>query len=281
MQEGVLYIKNGEKIGYRRAGVADKQKVLLLNGHEGYSSFYMQLMVKLAQEYDVLMIDLRGCGQSSYLRSFSSFAELAVDVQEVLGYLSYRDAYLIGWLYGGAVALELAAINPEIKGCILLSSIGLQGYRTFPSLQKNVDEIGVHEEVKKQLMLRKLNTLLLEIYQEQEMLWSDLLGQRVEGMLPVAGEVEAWQDVAMAYKMAMLRFNMSKEFNGIIAGSGRIAKINCPLLIVYPHADKAMDFSIWRREELQQREEATKICLLPAKSARANLLLGVIQEFVG
>jgi pimeloyl-ACP methyl ester carboxylesterase len=272
--EKEMYIKTGEKIAYRKLGQG--QKVVLLNAHDKPSQFYASLMSELAKEYEVLMIDLRGCGKSSYLRTFDTFAELASDLVEVIYHLEYQESYLLGWLYAGAVALELAGLLPEIKGCMLLSSIGVQGYTTFVELQG--EKIALQQRVKKQVQIHKLKQQLLKEYHQQENLWQEMIQnspqtQQHESLPSKAHVIENYQE-------ALFQFNITTENNGLVAGSNHLSNIHCPLLIVHHHQDQMQDVQVWDHHAVQGRKEQTTICLLENSPKQSGILITVLQQFI-
>jgi pimeloyl-ACP methyl ester carboxylesterase len=78
----------------------------------------------------VVCIDLRGTGRSDKPIGDYSVARLAADVEAVLDALDLADVTLVGWSFGGQVALALAATSPaRIARLVLVCSNGVRASR--------------------------------------------------------------------------------------------------------------------------------------------------------
>jgi pimeloyl-ACP methyl ester carboxylesterase len=82
-----------------------------------------------------ICIDLRGTGRSDKPLHGYSVARLAEDVATVLDELELDPVSLVGWSFGGQVALRLAAASPErLARLVLVCSHGVRASRSeeFP-----------------------------------------------------------------------------------------------------------------------------------------------------
>ena len=78
----------------------------------------------------VVCIDLRGTGRSDKPVGDYSVARLAADVEAVLDALDLREVTLVGWSFGGQIALALAAASPErVARLVLVCSNGVRASR--------------------------------------------------------------------------------------------------------------------------------------------------------
>jgi non-heme chloroperoxidase len=78
----------------------------------------------------VVCVDLRGTGRSDKPVGDYSVARLAADVKAVLDTLDLREVTLVGWSFGGQVALALSATSPErISRLVLVCSNGVRASR--------------------------------------------------------------------------------------------------------------------------------------------------------
>jgi pimeloyl-ACP methyl ester carboxylesterase len=69
---------------------------------------------KLAQEYRVISLDLRGHGLSTKLYGMDSYgAQMVEDVVLLLDHLGIAKAHVVGYSLGGFIALKLAVDYPE------------------------------------------------------------------------------------------------------------------------------------------------------------------------
>ena len=126
-----IKLGSGETLTYREAGQG-KETVLLIHGNMSSSVHWQTVMAELEKDYHVIAPDLRGFGDSSYLKRFDSLRELAGDLKDFVSKLDIGLFTAVGWSTGGGVALELAADLPDkVKKIILLDSIPPTGYPMF------------------------------------------------------------------------------------------------------------------------------------------------------
>lgn len=67
----------------------------------------------LAKQFEVILFDQRGMGQSDKPASVYSMADYADDAAGILGALGVASAHVVGFSFGGMVAQELAIRHPE------------------------------------------------------------------------------------------------------------------------------------------------------------------------
>ncbi len=129
-------ISNGETIAYRKAGSGD-QTLLLLHGNMSSSVFWQTTMEHIESEIQIIAPDLRGFGDSTYVSTFDSLLELALDIEDLLKHLKIDEFIVLGWSTGGGVALELAALlKKQVKKVILLDSVGVNGFTMYKKDEK-------------------------------------------------------------------------------------------------------------------------------------------------
>ncbi len=102
----------GRKISYAGAG-QDGDVVLLVHGYGGDRNSWLFLQEPLAARYRVYALDLPGHGTSTKDVGEGSVSVLADAVTGVLDALGAERAHLVGHSMGGAVALAVAAQQPE------------------------------------------------------------------------------------------------------------------------------------------------------------------------
>ncbi len=96
----------GRKIAWRRTGAGDP--VLLLHGITEGSVVFEPVMERLADDYDVVAIDMAGHGDSS-APGIVGMNEMAADAGLLAQTLGLKNPLLIGHSYGGIIAGILAA----------------------------------------------------------------------------------------------------------------------------------------------------------------------------
>ncbi|MCL2573996.1 MAG: alpha/beta hydrolase [Defluviitaleaceae bacterium] len=126
-----INIPRGETIAYRKAGTGDKA-VLLIHGNMSSSVHWQTTMEDLEKDFTVYAVDMRGFGDSSYNNEFSSLKEIAQDLSELADALGMQKFVVVGWSAGGGVALELAALYPElVEKVITIGSVPITGFPMF------------------------------------------------------------------------------------------------------------------------------------------------------
>jgi pimeloyl-ACP methyl ester carboxylesterase len=83
--------------------------VLLLHGGLGHMGWFSELRSHLAQRYQVVLVDTRGCGRSAMGAKGISYGQQERDVVTILQQLGIRQCPVIGFSDGGIVGMRLAA----------------------------------------------------------------------------------------------------------------------------------------------------------------------------
>lgn len=134
-------------IAFHRRGPRTAPTVLLVHGGAAHSGWWDGVAPVLAEEHQVVLIDLSGHGESGHRPAYS--ADLwAAEVAAVLRATSDRPAAVVGHSMGGLVGLAAAARSPELVGSLVLvdSRLPLHGLpapdrppRTFSSDTEALD----------------------------------------------------------------------------------------------------------------------------------------------
>ena len=112
---------NGINIHYLRTG-GDKPPVVLLHGLTMNGACWTPLAQALEKDYDVVMPDARGHGNSSASdHEGYSYNRLAADVLGFVEVLGLANPVLLGHSMGGMTAAMVAAQNPrQLRGLVLV-----------------------------------------------------------------------------------------------------------------------------------------------------------------
>jgi pimeloyl-ACP methyl ester carboxylesterase len=103
---------NGVDLHYQCLG--EGEPVVLIHGLAANLAFwYPGIASALAQNYQVIVFDLRGHGRSSIPTSGYSSAYLVADLHGLLSYLNINQAHLIGHSLGARVATCFTCTYPE------------------------------------------------------------------------------------------------------------------------------------------------------------------------
>lgn len=109
------------EIAYKEMG--DGETIVFLHGFCGSMAYWDKVAPVLSKDYHVILIDLRGHGNSSVSDVPFTIDDMAKDIKEVLESLQVGQFYLFGHSLGGYITLSLVEHYPEkLKGYGLIHS---------------------------------------------------------------------------------------------------------------------------------------------------------------
>jgi pimeloyl-ACP methyl ester carboxylesterase len=115
---------NGVQIAYKHRGSG--KPLVLLHGYPLDHTIWNEVVPVLEGEFDLILPDLRGFGQSQAVEPQYTMADMAADVAALLDALGVEKTYIAGHSMGGYVALAFVRNYPErVLGLGLVSSQAL------------------------------------------------------------------------------------------------------------------------------------------------------------
>ena len=112
---------NGISIAYERSGKG--MPLVLLHGYPLDHSIWEPLVPRLENDFDLILPDLRGFGESEAAGMDFSMADCAADIAGMLDQLNIHEAAMVGHSMGGYVTLACARSIPgRVLGLGLVSS---------------------------------------------------------------------------------------------------------------------------------------------------------------
>ncbi|MDO8361013.1 MAG: alpha/beta hydrolase [Devosia sp.] len=112
---------NGVEIYYELHG--NGKPLVLLHGGFGSIEMFGPVLAALAEGRQVIGVDLQGHGRTLPFDRPMTFENMASDVAELIKWLGYDKADVMGYSMGGATALRLAIDQPEVVGRLILTSV--------------------------------------------------------------------------------------------------------------------------------------------------------------
>ncbi|MEA2526810.1 MAG: hypothetical protein QOF73_4037 [Thermomicrobiales bacterium] len=109
--EGQTVEINGVDIYYEVYGQGDP--VFLLHSGLANGTYYAYQIPVLAAKYQLIVMDSRGHGRSSFDEQPISYELMASDVLGLMDHLGIQKADIVGWSDGGIIGLEIAIHNPD------------------------------------------------------------------------------------------------------------------------------------------------------------------------
>lgn len=104
------------------------QALTILHGLLGMSDNWVGLAKQFAQNYKVILPDLRNHGRSGHSPTFSYMA-MCDDVDELLYSENIPSTYLMGHSMGGKVAMQFALDNPQMVEKLIVVDISPNAYQ--------------------------------------------------------------------------------------------------------------------------------------------------------
>lgn len=102
---------NGIDLYYEVYGAGNP--VILLHGGLANGTYYRNQIPVLAANYQVIVVDSRGHGRSTFDQQPISYELMASDVLGLMDQLGLKKASIVGWSDGGIIGLELAIHHPD------------------------------------------------------------------------------------------------------------------------------------------------------------------------
>src|ERR1035437_8623263 len=110
---------------------------IILHGLFGLSDNWVSIAKVLAQNYRVIIPDLRNHGQSPHSPVFN-YDAMTSDILEVMDELGLEQAVILGHSMGGKVAMQFALQNPELTERLIVVDMSM---RRFDGRQLHSDII--------------------------------------------------------------------------------------------------------------------------------------------
>ena len=109
--EGQIADVNGIQMYYEVYG--EGEPLVLLHGGLGNGTYFAHQIPVLAEHYQLIVVDSRGHGRSTFNDTPISYAVMAGDVLALLDLLAIEKASILGWSDGDIIGLEIAITHPE------------------------------------------------------------------------------------------------------------------------------------------------------------------------
>ncbi|MBV9580005.1 MAG: alpha/beta hydrolase [Chloroflexi bacterium] len=207
-------VTNGIRMHYHRTG-GDKPALVLSHGATDNGLCWTRVARVLEADYDVVMPDARGHGQSSAPDSGYSSADHAADLAGLIRALGLQRPALGGHSMGAGTTLRLIADEPDLASCAVLEDPGLRLPNAAP-LRGQADPRTSIRQVVLDAQCSDLETTIRR-GREASPLWGD----------------DEWQPWAQAKQQ------LSRQFVDTL-GSGPmpqdwqelLGRVRCPVLLV-------------------------------------------------
>lgn len=115
---------NNTQLHYIELNPQGSEVILMVHGMmTNLSVFYFKIAPYLSKKYRVILYDLRSHGMSDWSASGYSLKAMSEDLIQLMDVLEINNAHLVGYSYGGLIALKTAIYYPErINKLVILES---------------------------------------------------------------------------------------------------------------------------------------------------------------
>lgn len=238
-----LRLNNKETLAYQYYfHKENKETLLLIHGNMSSGVHFSPIIERLRDDYNVLVPDLRGFGDSTYHRSIEKLGDFANDLMDLLDQLSIKRTHVIGWSTGGGVALKMAAKFPSHIGRIVL--LESCSYRGYPIYQKDdnmqpTNKLYTTKENMAKDPLQVVPALKAMKSNDRETMASIWQAAIYNVKTPEESDFDMYLTETLKQRnlvdvdWALMTFNMSKTPNGVAPGDGSIEDITHKTLSIY------------------------------------------------
>ena len=130
---------NGIELYYEIHGTGEP--LIMLHGGFGTFDMFGALSPVLAQNHQVIGVDLYGHGRTALTERPFHFENLANDIAGLIGHLGLETANLLGYSLGGVVALQTAIRHPERINKLVVISTPFKRAGWYPEIQTGMASI--------------------------------------------------------------------------------------------------------------------------------------------
>jgi N-formylmaleamate deformylase len=206
---------HGTRLHYYRS-IASKPPMVLVHGITDDGLCWSPAAEVLSDEYDVVMVDLRGHGKSDAPEEGYDRMTMAAELSEFIIRLGFEKPILIGHSLGGMVVLTLASLAPDLPLAVVVEDS--PPYWREHSLSP--DEVETRAGMRMWMcdLKRKTRDELLEIARSENPSWSE-------------AELGPWADSKHRFSLKITHIIDALDSDPKDA-STLLTRITCPVLLI-------------------------------------------------
>jgi N-formylmaleamate deformylase len=205
----------GTKLHYYRGGDSRKS-IVLVHGITDDGLCWLPVVEVLSDEYDVIMVDLRGHGKSEAPEEGYDRETMALELSALIDNLHLERPILIGHSLGGLVAMTLASLSPNLPRAMILEDPAPSWRRRPPTPEEVITRAEMRlwmEELK-----RKTRDELLEMARSENPSWPE-------------AELVPWVDSKQRFSQKIVHIIDTLGF-GPMESPSLVDRIVCPVLLI-------------------------------------------------
>ena len=133
MAQGKYANVNGLNLYYEIHGTG--KPLVLLHGGLGIIAMFEQILPGLAEQRQVIGVELQAHGHTADIERPMSFEAMAEDIAALIKYLGLEQADLLGYSLGGGVALQAVIRHPELIHKAVIVSAPCKSAGWYPEVR--------------------------------------------------------------------------------------------------------------------------------------------------
>ncbi|MBN4073384.1 alpha/beta hydrolase [Mariprofundus ferrooxydans] len=226
---------DGYSIAYARSGKADGEVMLLVHGITTYSFIWRKLLPFLEHDYDVIAVDLLGCGESDMpLDESYAIKDHAERLYRFMYQLGISRFHFVGHDLGGGIAQIFAVQHEEML--ISLSMINMVAYDFWP-----VQPItAMRAPVVRQLLMGALDLGMLRLFVKAGLYHKERLNDELMDLF--------WKPLKRREgRKAFMHFARCLDNHNLMEISDELKLLRVPTLILRGDADPFLGATIAQR----------------------------------
>ncbi len=214
---------NGNSIRYYRGGSGDS--IIFIHGITTYSFIWRQIVPYFVQSYDVILIDLLGCGDSDKpLNQDISLKQQAYMLHDFCNLLGISKVHLVCHDVGGGIG-QIFAVNfpANLTSLTLLNTVAFDFWPVQPI-------IAMRTPIIRQIAMATLNFGIFEIIVKRGLYHKERCSKELMDLY--------WKPMKTSIgRKAFLQFAYSLNNSNLTEIEREIAAIQVPVLIIRGDAD--------------------------------------------
>jgi len=228
-----------QRIWWEYFGKGDREVVCLLNGLAMHTKAWYSFLPQLIDDYDVILYDFLGQGESSKEDVPYFIDELARHLALIMDENGIDKIHPMGISYGGFIALEFARLYPERLHTLVLSGI-------LASREKLFD---MYQDIS--LLFYRGDKAVFELYTHYmyEKIFSERFVKNIS-YEQLAAMRQRFYDRFVDYRYCLIRLTEAQDpfFETIDERVAGYREVTAPTLILAGAHDRAIP--LWQQEKL-------------------------------
>lgn len=167
----------GKKVNIYEVNQGASETIIMVHGMlTNMSVFYFKIVPELAKYFHVILYDLRSHGLTEKYQTGYDLVSLSTDLIDILDELNVSKVNVVGYSYGGLIAMKTAILNPErVEKVVIIDTPDPLTATSPETLQKFGDEFIEHylENYKETTSLQPGKRQLMKIKQLYHYLFSE------------------------------------------------------------------------------------------------------------